>query len=852
MRVLVEQTKSEVESALENLGVLWDGQGNHRGRVGVHLLMGGANAGGWHLYPESDAVLIGTQDMLLSRALNRGYASPRARWPMEFGLLNQDALWVMDEVQLMDVGLATSGQLQVFRSEDLDDGKSLRPCHTWWMSATLQRSWLEKSPDTANLAAELRANTHDLGNEDRAGELWKGVSKPMKIEEFSSLKSFTQKISRLHCDRGLGKDGPTIVVLNTVKRAVDTWKALRRDKALKKADTDIRLAHSRFRPAERNGWSETFLNREACESGINRIVIATQVVEAGVDISAALLVTELAPWPSLVQRFGRCARWGGTGQVIVADFKHDNDRKAAPYTADELKAALGACQILADAGPIHLERLEDEHEALLPHLYPYEPMHLLLRHELDDLFDTSPDLSGMDIDISRFIRSGDERDVHVFWQVVENDGPTASVKPTRDELCSVPFLSARQWLFQPKYQSLKPSVRAWVWDWLDRKWRGATGRDIYPGQTVLIDAGVGGYSPDFGWDPKLRDPVEPLMANDESSYVIRACWKRDGEGWRPSERRVRKLKPEDHADATEDDESLSVTKGWETIASHGLHVGVEVERIVAELAPAKAELLHLAGRWHDLGKAHPAFQRSIKADDRPQRDDIAKAPDIAWPCSPSNMYRIDAENQRRGFRHELASTLGLFGVLRRHDPGHPALLGPWREWLEAMSEDNAINGPLVEMDMGAPTVIEQEILNLSADDFDLLAYLVCAHHGKVRMTWHSSPADQKSNDGRLRIRGVREDDILPSVLLASAGGELHKLPAMALDLSPSEAGLNPLTGRSWTERVLNLIERFGPFTLAWLETLLRAADQRASERKVADTLLPRLEHDDAEPFGDGV
>ena len=77
--------------------------------------MGGADAGRWHLYPERDAVLIGTQDMLLSRALNRGYASPRARWPMEFGLLNHDALWVMDEVQLMDVGLATSGQLQVFR-----------------------------------------------------------------------------------------------------------------------------------------------------------------------------------------------------------------------------------------------------------------------------------------------------------------------------------------------------------------------------------------------------------------------------------------------------------------------------------------------------------------------------------------------------------------------------------------------------------------------------------------------------------------------------------------------------------------------------------------------------------------
>lgn len=31
--------------------------------------------------------------MLLSRALNRGYAAGRARWPMEFGLLNTQVLF---------------------------------------------------------------------------------------------------------------------------------------------------------------------------------------------------------------------------------------------------------------------------------------------------------------------------------------------------------------------------------------------------------------------------------------------------------------------------------------------------------------------------------------------------------------------------------------------------------------------------------------------------------------------------------------------------------------------------------------------------------------------------------------
>ena len=580
IRVLVEQTESEVRSALQRLRLLWDGEGAHDGKVGVHLIMGGADAGRWHLYPETDAVLIGTQDMLLSRAMNRGYASPRARWPMEFGLLNQDALWVMDEVQLMDAGLATSGQLQVFRNEDRSANKTLRPCFTWWMSATLQRDWLEKSPDTAGLTGELAGNTHRIEPEDRSGDLWDDVAKPLEVVPFGNSKALARDVSQRHRDRGCGKEGVTLVVLNTVKCAVEVWKALRADKALKATDADVRLTHSRFRPPERKSWGDAFLNRPACAPGTNRIIVSTQVIEAGVDISASLLVTELAPWTSLVQRFGRCARWGGSGQMIVADFGHDNDRKAAPYSKDALNAARDACGALPDVAPLHLERFEEENEALLPRLYPYEPRHLLLRHELNDLFDTSPDLSGADVDISRFIRSGNERDVQVFWAEVGGD-PSPNIKPTRDELCSVPFLEARDWLCKPKSEGLKPDIRAWVWDWPDRGWRGALRRDIHPGQTVLVECSVGGYRRNQGWDRDSRDPVEPVQVDGAAYYESRRCWTRDGNGWRPGTRHVRALPPEDHADAAEDDESLSVTGGWQTIATHGLRVGEAAERIAA-------------------------------------------------------------------------------------------------------------------------------------------------------------------------------------------------------------------------------------------------------------------------------
>lgn len=821
MRVLVEQTEAAIRQAFDSLGLLWDGSGDHSGRLGVHVLMGGADAGGdWHLFPDENSILIGTQDMLLSRALNRGYAAARARWPLEFGLLSHDALWVMDEVQLMDVGLATSAQIQSYLDQDAPRG--FRPRHTWWMSATLQPEWL-RTIDTVPRFIHWTRDPTVVSKAQRRTCLG-ATGKKLSIASIEEAEPFAK---RAHCEHQQLEDGEhgriTLVICNTVDRACATFRALR---ALA-PDEEIRLVHSRFRPAERGEWQKSFLRRDACTRGVNRIIVATQVVEAGVDITAGCVVTDLAPWSSLVQRFGRCARYGGPGHCVVID-RGREERDALPYELPALEAAWQTLEaILATGGDVGTAQLEQFEEGLAAvdrsTLFPYDPRHLLLRREFDELFDTTPDLTGADLDVSRFIRSGDERDLLVFWRDIPR--PTKSdPRPTPDrrlraqpaEFCPVPFLRARDWLCGAETASgrkprLRAGIRAWIWDWVDGRWAVAERATLTPGRMVLVASDCGGYEPESGFDLESSELVVPVPVAALTSAV----------------------EAEIDTDEADGADELSTAREWKTIGRHGVEAAELSQKIGSSLGLPRPmlRLLRLGGKWHDVGKAHPAFQGSIRLPGvRPNRQDIAKAPRGAF-LKPWGNYRTEDDKDRRpGLRHELASALALFAVLQRHQPDHPALLGPWLDAFR-LTETGVSLVPLGS----DPTPCEREILACSADEFDLLAYLVACHHGKVRVALHSGPKDQDyrgKEDGRgLPIRGVREGDVLPAMQLDEAA---LPLPALSLTLAPASLGLSPRTGRSWRERTLDLIRRFGPGALAWLEALLIAADRRASRLATED------------------
>lgn len=733
MRTLVEQTRDVAKKAiaqLEQAGVI------EKDRFKVRVLMGGDVDNDWESEPEGEYIIIGTQDMLLSRALNRGYAMSRYKWPVHFGLLNNDCLWVFDEIQLMANGLATSTQLAAFRKRF----GSVNQSHSLWMSATLKSDWL-KSVDFRAEVDALDALT--LSDADRASEVLSTrlkANKTLQRTEHRLPNDIAQFVKEKH-----QPGTQTLVVVNIVKRAREIYREL--NKAYGAGEhPQIELIHSRFRPAERERWHKLF-NEKVEANGAGRIIVATQVVEAGVDISSRLLVTDLAPFSSLVQRFGRCNRNGEYEQAEIfwvdrptlkeqlatkAELEDkDKIEVARPYEWSELEAARRLLETLSSAALEDLAKIDDEET--------YQPSHVLRRRDLIDLFDTTPDLSGYDLDISRFVRGGEDRDVSVAWRELNGEKPSPKEpRPTRRELCSVPI--------DDDLKGLLKNNDAWTFDALAGEWKKAAAENLRAGMTLLLDVKAGGYDVQLGWCGKdVKQPVS--VVTDEKSEPSEPY---DGDPW-------------------------SFPSYEQSLAAHSRETRLALDTILNVLALPDLENfrdeLLTAAQHHDWGKAHKIFQQTLHGAESANEEF-----DPLLAKSKSNR-----KHKRRKFRHELASALAL----------------------------------------------------LQTDASGLTVYLAACHHGKVRLSIRALPDESKPKtdegerlDARF-ARGIWEGDELPPTDL---GDGLIK-ESVKLDLEPMLLGASESGAKSWLERMIALRDdaSLGVFRLAYLESLIRAADVRASK-----------------------
>lgn len=744
-RALVEQVAEKVATWLAKL--------SPPDRVALHVVMGGEGAtqSDWRMQMHRPAVVVGTVDSLVSKALNRGYGIARSLFPIDFALVTNGAHWIVDEVQLCPESTTTLRQLAAFTSSY----GTAEPFGLTCMTATVP--WRLMS--TVDNPAPADRAVVRITDADRAGVLGERLAARRTVRrlpaEAPDAASVAAQVVALHRPGTL-----TLVVVNTVKAARAAHAAVR--KALGGSTVDCTLLHSRFRAADR----QRLMARVTGAPGkAGHIVVATQVVEAGIDISAAVLVAEAAPWPSMVQRAGRCNRYAECADAQLWWLPPTSHH---PYLEQDVAEAVAELTAL-EGRVVTGEELQHRQEHM--QVAKRRPdVSVLRRQDLLALFDTTRDLSNSDVDVSPYVRDAEDSDVQLAWAVWQpaRGRPDSAAPPDNAVAPAVPYRCR-----VPIGELARLKAPIWCRDQAAGRWvRVGRARPARPGEVLVVAAAEGGYDPETGFDPGVRQavPDSPTLCG----RVERAAGEEDAYG---------------------EDSAGDRPRRWVSLDEHLRDTATQVRSLLAAVQaglPAGVDdAVTCAALVHDVGKIHWRWQDALCA---LASDEHRGEVDARRPWAKSN---VDGQLHivgGTGFRHELVSLLLL-------------------------------DGPLSGMLDGIA-------------DRDLTRYLVLAHHGKLRMQVRDmTGAASADPDGSLL--GLADGEVVevPPILDGPAG-------RLTVDLEPFRLGGD----RSWTRTARALRERYGPFVLAYLETLVRVADWRASadEDLAADEETPSGEVADTE------
>jgi CRISPR-associated endonuclease/helicase Cas3 len=313
---------------------------------------------------------------------------------------------------------------------------------------------------------------------------------------------------------------------------------------------------------------------------------------------------------------------------------------------------------------------------------------------------------------------------------------------------------------------------------------------LRPYDLLLVAAADGAYEPGAGFDPAAPGPVPDclVLLTPEEAAAAAAIAPGDADAPAPG-----------GADAP-------APRGWQTLDEHSEQVRDQAAALLNALAPAippaAARAAIVAGYLHDAGKAHPTWQDALCALASASAADMVAA---GRPWAKSGTAGPLEFAGGVSFRHELASLL-------------------------------LIDGPLRSLLAASP-------------DADLTRYLVLAHHGRLRArigdpgvgdpgVGDPGAGDQGAGDPGAGDPGAGAGPAGAGILGLAQGATSDIPPLLGQPATTLTVDLGQF--RSWTGTVAGLLGRYGPFTLAYLETVVRVADWRASGgRKLPEPVAPR-------------
>jgi CRISPR-associated endonuclease/helicase Cas3 len=860
---------------------------------GVATLRGGVPRDPtWADRPDRPMVVVSTVDQAGSRLLFRGYGLSPSQQPVHAGLLGSDALFLLDEVHLsvpFAETLEAISRLRRHTAKPLRPWAFLAMSAT--LQPTARRSGAPFALDEDDLAHPVLQKRLESSKIARLSEVpAKGRDEANKR---SLLATSAAKEARAFLAKGARAVAVVVNRVDTARSAYETLLAavgpatdvylltgrmrpLDRDDLLDRRDANGMSLLDRIRAG-----------RDRRASSRPLVVVATQSIEAGADFDFDALVTECPSLDALRQRFGRLDRLGelGTAPAVVlmrSDLAQTDDPIYGTAAAETWRWLSARATPDADGDPavdlgIRRLQLPNDPAELETLLAPSAHAPVLLPPHLDAWSQTNP-APTPDRDVAAWLHGPDRSspEVQIVWRAdideedlvralgSEQTEATGELirrvgicPPSSQEALSVPLWAARAWLAErpsdavadapqpPADDDAKPSK-------LDRpffRWRGAENSaslvladstEIEPGDLLIVPAKRGGIAGHRNWDPTSTEPVADL--GDLASWHQRR-WpalrlRCPSEALAALALRSTSEPPLPWADDESRPDCETALLEW----LQALAVENPDNDFAAALRPRlrgnRLRAPHLAilvcsqgnERWWSIATRRPlAAPRGrlgggIELANEDDNSSLLAPGEVTLRRHLADVSKLVGDFARRlGLASRLVADLELAG--RGHDAGKAD--PRFQSWL-------AGGDPIRALAAGEP-------LAKSAGDLDAAARLRARERsGYPKGTRHELLSTQLVADW---FREAAHDPDLALHLVASHHGYCRPLAPVVDDPQPVPVELwvgdRPLRASSAhqlarldspiAQRFWSLTERYGHWTLALLETLLRLADHRASE-----------------------
>jgi CRISPR-associated endonuclease/helicase Cas3 len=775
----------------------------------------------WLVDPSAPAIVVGTVDMIGSRLLFSGYGVSRRMRPYHAGLLGADCLVLLDEAHLVP---PFEKLLERIEDGQADLGPADGVRHTpvpRLRLLSLSATGRARAGQAFTLAPADRADVeHRLGARKRLNFQTAGDT-----DLSSALADAAWNLS------SQGKPGVRCIIYCDSRADAERTELALRERAAgdrKRGIAPVAITTELFvgarrvreRDAARQWLGEHGFLAGGSAPRCAAFLVATSAGEVGVDLDADHMTCDLVPWERMVQRLGRVNRRGmGDARIIVVEKGEPKAKKPEKPTEQEKRAAISW------RAKIVLESL------------PLEP----------DGFDASPRALVE-------LKSRASRNVALAEQLEAATTP-APLRPalTRSVVDAWAMTSLEQ-------HAGRPEITPWLRGWIE---------DDEPQCQVLWRR----------WLPVRHGenvPTEEVEAFFEAAPP-HASEMLETEAWRVAEwildrvRRCAAIKEPDRpaasdvvalvlSDAREvmrdrDGSPLIFTLG-ELASSDGKSVGQRAKRLVRSFSGG---ILVVDARLGGLG-AKGMLALDIDAPP-PTTDDVETEwlpPDMDG--RPATQFRIRAnlatDAAEPGSRNAVAF------VAKLSDEGQARLIHLIETWTTEESRATATTPQLLDEHQdwtAAEAARIARALGLHADLEQALTLAARLHdEGKRARRWQqafNAPRDGIYAKTRGPVRpalldGYRHEfGSLPRVEADPAfkGLVSPELRDLVLHLVAAHHGFaRPTIGTSGCEeapptalarraqhvalRFARLQERWGPWGLAWLESLMRAADQRVSRR----------------------